>query len=142
MRDVGITASRVGLTAQQLGVATNLVLGHDAVHHGDCLGGDADIHHLVRQISSSTLIVVHPPKDEKYRAYCEGDEIVEALDYRERNQAIVDACDFIIGFPHTMVEIRRSGTWMTIRMARAAKIPGVIVFPDGTVTPISKSSCK
>jgi hypothetical protein len=139
---LGVTASRVGLTARQLAVASNFLVGHAELHHGDCIGGDADIHHLVRQIAPSTKIVIHPPTEDKNRANCEGDAIEEPLPYRERNQAIVDACEFLIGFPHTMVEIRRSGTWMTIRMARASKTPGVIILPDGTMTPLtSKKPC-
>lgn len=43
--------------------------------------------------------------------------------YKDRNQAIVDACDELVGFPEYPEDderSRRSGSWQTIRMARKA----------------------
>lgn len=50
-------------------------------------------------------------------------KIIYPGDYRERNQCMVNSSHVLLAFPETPKEILRSGTWMTIRMARKAKIP-------------------
>lgn len=53
-------------------------------------------------------------------------------DYMRRNDALVKACDVLIAFPATRRESPRSGTWATVRRARA-KDRRIHVFPlDGT----------
>lgn len=56
-----------------------------------------------------------------------------AMAYRKRNHFIVELADALIAFPEGPEEShRRSGTWMTVRMAREKGIP-VRVFPlDGS----------
>lgn len=133
MTVIGVTASRTGLTQQQQHIARNLLRGASELHHGDCTGGDADLHAVAREASPGTKIILHPPTDGKHRAWCEGDREEDPLPYRERNTAIVEACDMLVAFPHSMVELRRSGTWMTVRIARASKTSIVIVYPDGSI---------
>lgn len=50
----------------------------------------------------------------------------------ERNRDVVDASDVLLACPGGMAEEQRSGTWATIRYARKAGKPVVIVWPDGT----------
>jgi hypothetical protein len=52
--------------------------------------------------------------------------------YLVRNQDIVDISKVLIGAPSDFVEEQRSGTWATIRRARAAKLWTILVYPDGT----------
>lgn len=40
--------------------------------------------------------------------------------YRERNEAMIDGADYLVAFPYSRDEVTRSGTWMTIRIARKA----------------------
>jgi len=52
--------------------------------------------------------------------------------YRARNEAMLDGADLVVAFPSTKQEQNRSGTWMTVRIARKAGL-GVAVVPlDGT----------
>jgi hypothetical protein len=37
-----------------------------------------------------------------------------------RNDLMVADCTALIGFPYTLAEVHRSGTWATIRRARGA----------------------
>lgn len=137
---IGVTATQQGLNQKQWKIANNLLRGIDVLHHGDCVGGDYDLHVVTRQVSPGAKIVIHPPLDDKKRAWCVGDELLTPDGYRERNDAIVWMSNRLIAFPSSMVEILRSGTWMTVRLARKARARGhsiqtLIVFPDGRVVP-------
>jgi hypothetical protein len=51
-----------------------------------------------------------------------------AASYMARNDAMVTECTALIGFPYTLTEELRSGTWATIRRARHARL-GIRLFP-------------
>ena len=87
------------------------------LHHGDCQGADAMAHHIARQCNM--LVTIHPPVDPKWRAFCNGDEILEPKPFLERNHDIVNSCNVLVALPRQKgKEIQRSGTWSTIRYAR------------------------
>lgn len=46
---------------------------------------------------------------------------------------IAETCDRLLAFPNESWEANRSGTWTTVRYARAAGKPVTLVLPDGTV---------
>lgn len=103
------------------------------IHHGDCVGVDADAHFIANE--RGVPLVVHPPLNKRYRAYCNSDTINAPREYLERNREICKESDFLIGFPKEYKPRTRSGTWYTIRYALnwpATKHVGV-VFPDGSV---------
>lgn len=79
------------------------------VHHGDCVGSDADFHRIVR-FKEVVPIVIHPPDRDIKRAFCVGNEMKEPKPYLERNHDIVDACDVLIACPKSTLEEMRSGT--------------------------------
>lgn len=85
--------------------------------------------------------VIHPPLAARYRAHCKGPWVTAVRDpapYRERNRAIVEACDLLLACPsgqESDASQRRSGAWMTIRMARIERKPIHIVYPNGLVIP-------
>lgn len=80
-------------------------------------------------------MIGHPPVDEKLRAFCIFDELRESDEYLKRNRVIVAEGDALIATPSGYKEIPRgSGTWATIRYAREAQLPRLIVWPDGTAT--------
>lgn len=134
MTVLGFTGSRWGLSAPQLvtlaGVMTE---GWDAVHHGDCVGADAQCHAMAK--ACGLWVVVHPPTDQRLRAFCAGDETRAVAPYHVRDQAIVDAADVLVACPREGVPVPRSGTWLTIRLGRNARIPVRVVFPDGSFAP-------
>jgi hypothetical protein len=119
---IGFTGTRNGMTDEQKkNVGEALVsMEPTEVHHGDCIGADAEFHDICLTLKKimNIRIVIHPPKDEKYRAFCEGaDEIWAKREYLDRNHDIVDCSDILIGAPKGE-ETLRSGTWATIRYAR------------------------
>jgi hypothetical protein len=56
-----------------------------------------------------------------------------AASYMARNDLMVADCTALIGFPYTLAEELRSGTWATIRRARRAR-RAIRLFPlrEGT----------
>lgn len=137
---IGVTATQNGLTQAQAETAHRLLGSGDELHHGDCIGGDADLHAIFRVEAPSAKVVGHPPSDDSKRAFCSCDELREPKPYRERNTDIVEDVDVLIAFSGSMFEILRSGTWMTVRiarkkLARGSKIKIIIVWPDGTTSP-------
>lgn len=108
--------------------------GSDNVfHHGDCVGGDEEGHRIAERLSWQ--IGIHPPINEKHRAFCKSDHVVilmyEPLDYLARNHAIVKASSLMIACPGSLMEVLRSGTWATIRHAKAVGKPLLIIYPNG-----------
>lgn len=138
-RIFGFTGTQTGLTAQQLALLgrgfENKTGGE--LHHGDCIGADAQCH--VIAVRCGLTVVIHPPLVESKRAFCTiGDpQVLPPKDYLERNHDIVDACEFLIAAPGEMGMQQRSGTWATIRYAVKKKRKHVILYPDGTVFKIN-----
>jgi hypothetical protein len=57
----GFTGTRNGMTPQQKEVITRLEVFTTKIleaYHGDCLGSDADFHHLIREIDQTIHIVL------------------------------------------------------------------------------------
>ena len=135
---VGFTGTQVGLTIFQKVSLEALVraLAPSAVHHGDCIGADADFDELAARLSIERT--AHPGTDKHgrspKRAHCRAQIVLEAKEYRKRNADIVDLADVLIGCPGRYVEESRSGTWATIRMARRKATPCYVVWPDGRLT--------
>lgn len=125
----GFTGTQEGMSEQQKRlfraiIAGGMLTGWVELHHGDCTGADADAHIIALEMNVNT-IVIHPPINEKKRAFCEqADDSVSIVivrppgEYLERNVDIVDECQELIAAPSSMIEKRRSGTWATVRYAR------------------------
>ena len=129
---VGFTGTRKGMTSVQATVVTRLMLKADEAHHGDCIGADEQFHALC--LHMEIPVVLHPPEDDKLRAFCPGAErIHEPLPYLIRNRIIVDDTEFLIAVPKEAEEPdvgRGQGTWSTIRYARRSKKPFRVVWPE------------
>ena len=96
---------------------TKMFLPGNYFHHGDCKGMDAYAHDLAVKIGYK--IVLHPPSNNKARAYCKADISVQPKDYIKRNHDIVQSSSTLIAIPkNPLKEERRSGTWATIRYAK------------------------
>jgi len=138
MMQAGFTGTRGGMTAAQKASFTRLMEllrpAMVAFHHGDCVGADAEADAIVRAADSRVVIVIHPPSNQHYQAFCErgGDVVQPPAGYLERNHRIVDACDLLIACPRTATEEVRSGTWATVRYALKLNKRVLIVFPDGS----------
>lgn len=135
---LGFTGTKHGMTDVQL--RRVLTLFHELplteLHHGDCVGADAEAHTLAR--TQGALIILHPPTDVTRRAFCrDAYEIREPSTYLTRNRHIVqEGIDGLIAAPREMstpASLRGHGTWTTIGYARQAERKIWIVLPDGTV---------
>lgn len=139
---VGFTGTQQGLTAAQARAvyALLLELRPKQIHHGDCVGADADLDGMARHLECRPMIVIHPPTDDQKRAFCSmrtgspcENDVLEPLPYLVRNRAIVDAADVVIACPKSAAEELRSGTWATVRYARSTGKTLHIVHPTGNV---------
>jgi len=131
---LGFTGTRLGMTQYQKKIFYQLAKEIDLkqFRHGDCIGSDKQAHTAIRRLKSKSIIVGHPPKYQKYRAFCKCDILTKPDNYLERNKAIVDNSDILIATPNGKEKLR-SGTWSTIRYARKKQKPIYIIFPNGNV---------
>ena len=141
--DVGVTGTREGMTPAQHAAARDVFVHCPfgelrVLHHGDCVGADAQFAELARELGAR--IVCHPPNNPSMRAFFPSDEYREPLTYFARNRAIVQACHVLVAAPPTMVHMPRGGTWYTIDYARKVRRSVVLVLPDGTVETTREST--
>lgn len=132
MTVVGVTGSRNGLTPEQFRQAkfSLVCLNPERLHHGDCLGVDAEIHNLASRLGIP--VTIHPPTLAKFRANCVSDDMEPPRPFLVRDQIIVSRSDLIIAFPDGPERLR-SGTWFTVRYALQRKVVVLIVSPEGTL---------
>lgn len=119
---VGFTGSQHGMSAKQKAALRVLLveLKPEELHHGDCIGADAEAHTIARELNIP--VVVHPPNDPKKRAFVrDADVWLIPAPYLVRNRAIVNATFVLIVAPQTDTPKVRSGTWSTWRYAKTLK---------------------
>ena len=128
---VGFTGTQKGLThrqSQELALRLQELPLGSTFHHGDCVGADAEAHDIARRLSYNK-VVIHPPSNEKHRAYCKSAHVLKPKPFLKRNHDIVDASDVLIACPAQAYEVQRSGTWATIRYAKKKHIPVIMIGP-------------
>lgn len=134
---VGFTGTRQGMTVAQFKSLQGFLealtrrYGEGWLHHGDCVGADAQAHDIACGLSWNT--VAHPPVRDTYRAFKTATESRPPQDYLVRNQDIVREVEILLAAPQTSKEEVRSGTWATIRRARRAEKTCFIFYPNGSV---------
>jgi len=129
---LGFTGTRSSLTPWQKRKMREII-SHPSIellHHGDCVGADAYAHKIA--LEAGKTIVIHPPTNPKYRAWCMGIDVLWLPEkpYLVRDKDIVMACDILLAVPKGPEVMRGSGTWATIRMARKAKKRIRRLMPD------------
>ncbi len=130
--NVGFTGTRRGMTlGQKAALQEHLDLNDDIhfLHHGDCIGADAQAHSIA--LGFGIQMKIHPPKDQKYRAFCSPGIMAAVRPYLERNHRIVEESDYLIAAPADDHEVLRSGTWTTYRYARRQGKKVLILWPGG-----------
>ena len=130
----GFTGPRIGMTFMQKEKLAVLLSAQSyrEFHHGDCVGADAEAHEMA--LKSGVPVVIHPPENPILRAHCLGaSKTLPEKDYIDRNHAIVDACDVLIGTPSSKMMVMKSGTWATIRYARKRGKQVILIYPDGSM---------
>lgn len=155
---LGFTGTQRGLTPAQLATLEKWLSERvdvtTEIHHGDCIGADAQLDALADKFGIKTII--HPPIIGEKRAWCfrrwaMGQRFGESLGhapskrkivvertpkpYLARNSDIVSDTDALVACPGEMLEQLRSCTWATVRRARKVSPPRIRVFwPDGSTT--------
>lgn len=137
-RHIGFTGTRGGMSKGQREALQTILMGaahsraHTGVvlHHGDCVGADAEAHEVAQSLGLA--VVIHPPTNPQARAYCKGAERWHReLDYLVRNHEIVRCSDYLIAAPGCGEKLR-SGTWATVRYARKTGDRILILEREGT----------
>lgn len=132
---IGFTGTRNGLTEAQSRSLREL-LGHfiqngaKTFHHGDCIGADAEAHHIALELGY--WIIIHPPIKNSLRAYCKGHEFRKERTHFARNRCIVGESHILIATPATSFETS-GGTWYTINYAKKMGVLIKLIPPDGKV---------
>lgn len=128
---VGMTGNRIGMSTEQLIGFEQLLLGLDAkwIHHGDCVGSDADAHDIATDMN--ILTDIHPPTNRSQRAFKDGTIIRAPMPYLVRNRAIVDSSEALIATPRE--GLRKGDTWYTINYGKKECKPMYIIYPSGKV---------
>ena len=134
---IGFTGTRKGMTPDQLIRFVETIGAIEKkseiveFHHGGCIGADNDAHILLKPMRT-IAIVVHPPIDKTYtfNYFSGASKILPEKEYLDRNHDIVDACQILIACPKEKKEVKRSGTWATIRYARRIGKPVFVIEPE------------
>jgi len=106
--------------------------GYRRFRHGDCVGADAQAARIAKDIGF--YLICHPghpkdPKETKYRAFTDfNNEIFEPKPFLERDCDIVDGSGVLVATPYQDYEVRRSGTWTTVRYARSKGVEVKMVY--------------
>lgn len=143
--DVGFTGTQRGMTALQSGAlvawldqlaARSVLDGGDGairLHHGDCVGADAEAVWAAHASGVAPTLVAHPPSNPAKRAWTSAHETRPVAEYLVRNQQLVDESHVLLAAPSGFSEETRSGTWATVRYARRVDVPRLLLWPDGRV---------
>lgn len=133
---IGFTGTRRGMSGSQMQAVLEWLLDHKAVSyvvHGACEGADRQFHTLVRLVLGDEVFVQLYPA-----VGCHSDIPFDTSSWRhvhdklpplQRNIRIVNSADVLLACPAQRHEVRRSGTWATIRYARKAARPVIIFEP-------------
>lgn len=134
MTTIGFTGARE-TTPIQAAWVRDLIAGMEAGTYvtGACTGVDEAVARAVAGLWPDARNVILVPANRSCispgfltamgRVGAEIVPMAPGTDYRDRNQAIVDLSDRLVGIPPFREDhpaCRRSGTWQTIRMARRA----------------------
>lgn len=134
MSRLGYSGTSKGMTAEQKAALREILNEADGeLHHGDCIGGDAEAHEIA--LDCGLLPILHPPTNTSKRAWCESPAhlIRPERPYLTRNRDIVDETIALIAAPAEFDEQPRGGTWYTVRYARKRGRPIALILPDGIV---------
>lgn len=138
---VGLTATRYGMTRKQQDELRDVLRWlyrggmRFEVHHGCCIGGDTEGHHIVRELfGKDATIHGWPAKNVGAQSTVlalgrDLDVIHAPMPPLERNVEIVTVSKVLIAAPRERQEMQRSGTWTTIRNARNRGRLTVMLYP-------------
>lgn len=134
---ISFTGTRRGASWTQLEAVRQhlLRLRPSAVAHGACVGADDQLDALAaslgiaRLVWLSTSVTRVPNHVLRARTGSSVTITLPALPPLERDRLIVDVGDLLIATPAQSYEVRRSGTWATVRYARRIGRRVILVTP-------------
>jgi len=138
---LGFTGTRKGMTPEQKKTVGIFLRSNTVTKHfnGACEGADRDMYFLVLSNSNANIVFYPGDKEQYVWALIQQSEVddvavVPRRPYMVRNELIVTQSDCLVATPYEDHEVKRSGTWATVRIARRQGKPVTIVWPDGTAT--------
>jgi hypothetical protein len=131
---IGVTGTRLGMTTAQKDTWRGLVPdGGFTLHHGGCTGADTDAVEIAVSVCPSAKIVAWPgPSGASAISLFYSTKSHSPRPFRVRNQRVVDRVGTLYAFPDRKPMRVRSGTSMTVNLAKRREISIVIIWPDGT----------
>ena len=131
---VGFTGTQAGLSSEQRATLTLWLeersYGVNWFVHGDCVGADEQAAGIARVLGWK--LECFPSDRPDKRAYVKSDVVHDPADPLDRNWNLASQ-DILIACPLEDKEIKRSGTWSTVRRARKRGTLIVIIWRDGTI---------
>lgn len=133
---IGFSGTRDGMTAhQEKELIAWVEENRDVIiqfTHGCCIGSDEQAHSIVRKICHDNVTIVGRPgfaTGHPMRSDCRCDTTEHVQAPMDRNRAIVHNSDILI-FTPKFPQLKRSGTWATLKFARdVVKKPVIVLAP-------------
>jgi hypothetical protein len=140
---ISFTGTQIGMTTEQVSKFIKIIgyLKPERFNFGLCVGADVDAYFAVKAVGKYQPKIIGYPGYSEYRPNdlskrakdCRCDELKEPKPFLVRNQDIVNDSDILIATPKEFEEQIRSGTWSTVRKAKAQRLQIIIIFPDGSL---------
>src|ERR1700694_4608966 len=134
MASIGFTGTQQGMTEEQKkSLRALLDGGAGELHHGDCIGADAEAHDIADECGYATIL--HPPTNYSKRAWREVPKHMARPEkaYFDRNKDIVLETAALIAAPAEPEEQLRPDSGPTVRFKKKQGKPVFVILPDGTV---------
>jgi hypothetical protein len=137
---VGFTGTQKGMTTAQKEKLIWILRGDvtrkpSLFIHGGCVGADNEADVIAAELGIERLVfpsnLVHKSVSVEVLRARGPVFIAEPQPPLKRNIEIVKHCEWLIACPAEMVEIMRSGTWMTVRQAAKQKRNHHVIGRDG-----------
>ncbi|MCR4338579.1 MAG: hypothetical protein NUW01_01695 [Gemmatimonadaceae bacterium] len=139
MTVLGFTGTQGGLTEAQEQTLRRVLahqrrLGADRLLHGCCVGADDTAARAASELRLKVVGLPSAPLGAAKRSDAPNDVEFAPRPPLDRNRVIARSCDMLVACPRQTREVLRSGTWATVRYARRAGKPVLIIWPDGTTS--------
>lgn len=141
--DLGFTGTQQGpMSREQSYTVIELIAGFRRgrklrFHHGCCIGWDDQAARFARLLGYR--LIGHPPMNTEKMCSVVNDENFPPDGYISRDHHIVQVSRILIAAVKRNHEELRSGTWATVRYAAKIGRPGLVVWPNGDLTPLERA---
>lgn len=137
---LGFTGTREGMNEKQQEAFLKFIESFkdeiEFVSHGDCEGADLQFDIICHEFGLRRRLY---PSTSKTRCFSERERPLNCFVMQdpkppfERNGDIIEPCNLLVACSRLQEEELRSGTWMTVRLARRKGLQTIIFWPDGSM---------